>query len=181
MLVIFIIVGLFIGLILKGSFKNFEKATLHALWLPIISFTLEIIGKLLCLQLIPRNPYYAFFVVGSYLCSFLFVYYNRHVKWFFYPALLGVFLNFLVISLNNFYMPVSNIVVAKVGSELTGTLAVSYQPVSSLTRLAFLGDIIYCPFPQGFASIGDLFLGIGIVFLMIYILRPDHILFATKK
>ena len=89
-------------------------------------------------------------------------------------------MNFAVIALNGGAMPVSaHVLESAAGTRLAAQLAsgeiFAYAPVTDSTRLVFLGDVLALePFGRllGFASIGDLVLGVGAAMLCFTMLRP---------
>ena len=92
----------------------------------------------------------------------------------------GAGMNFAVIALNGGAMPVSaHVLESAAGTRLAAQLAsgeiFAYAPVTDSTRLVFLGDVLALePFGRllGFASIGDLVLGVGAAMLCFTMLRP---------
>lgn len=112
-----------------------------------------------------------------YLSSFAFlmvaVYMNRDNR-VFWPVGIGVFLNMVVIALNGGRMPVLLKAAKKAGfTELADSLArgglISHVMITPGTPLWILGDIIYIPKPYprpDVLSIGDIFICIGLFFLI---------------
>jgi hypothetical protein len=96
------------------------------------------------------------------------------------PICAAAGMNFAVIALNGGAMPVSaHVLESAAGTRLAAQLAsgeiFAYAPVTDSTRLVFLGDVLALePFGRllGFASIGDLVLGVGAAMLCFTMLRP---------
>ena len=51
------------------------------------------------------------------------------------------------------------------------------MPAGGRTRLLLLGDIFYCPIPffQGFASVGDILLALGLFFGLMAVMNPERL------
>ena len=170
-LLAFILCGLAAGLACGGSLRAMAQHNIALLWLPVAAYLCKAAG-----------PYAArlFPAFASYALLFIFVAANlrRGVWSFVFGA--GAGMNFAVIALNGGAMPVSaHVLESAAGTRLAAQLAsgeiFAYAPVTDSTRLVFLGDVLALePFGRllGFASIGDLVLGVGAAMLCFTMLRP---------
>ena len=160
----FAVLGLIIGLLTGGSFKVLPRYPLVGLLLPVAAYVIKAGAALL---LVPQR---GAVVVASvqYGLLFLFLFLNlRRPVWPLF-AFGGTLLNFLVIVSNGGCMPVSSALLGEAGTRLTQLAqgkVYAYCLADAATRLPLLGDIIRigsASRPLGFASIGDLLLGVGV-------------------
>lgn len=168
MLILSAVLGFSAALIFGGSLKNIESCRIRLIFLPVAAAALLFAASLLCGNLIPRNPCFGLMLSASYAACLIFAAANYRLALFAIPAAIGTAMNYTVIACNGFYMPVS----AAAAGDISFAQSVMYRPLTGETRLPALADIIYWPFPQGFASIGDLFVAAGAIFLIFYLLRP---------
>ena len=164
----FIILSIPVGYLLGGKLGNVKNYTTRALGLPITAFLLESAAPFLRnLISLPVTQWHWILVTAEYLLLFSFCVLNRRTKavWLIFAACV---LNYFVIALYNFQMPVSPYaaelpqmaaIIAKIesGEYFRYTLASASDP------FWFLGDIIVVPlrYIGGLASIGDVLLGLG--------------------
>ncbi len=175
-LLTFAIVGVVFGLIFGGRFRRCAKYPLSGLILPIGALLIKTGASYM---LVPQTGAVLVSIV-QYALIFGFLLMNaKRSGW---PLLIfsGAFLNFLVILLNGGCMPVSESLLIA-GSTRAQQLAAgeiyAYEPVTPQTALSFLGDVIRIGpkgVPFGFASIGDILLGIGIALLCFQMMRYDE-------
>ena len=170
--------GLLAGLLAGGRFSNLAKGHVAELWLAVIAF--------LCKSFVP----YCCALVGAkaagpllvcflhYGILFIFLYLKRGTGLWVPVFGAGTALNFLVIAANSGAMPVAASVLSQADTDTAARLAAgeifAYAPVTQATRLAFLGDVIaVAPFGTlwGFASIGDVFLALGVGLLCFSLVR----------
>ncbi len=172
------------GFCLGGRLSRIERAGLFWLPLPIAA----LIFRLIALSL-DFNYVGSVALVFSYGFLFLFLVKNRHLRLPILALGLGSFLNFAVIAVNNFHMPVSTHAAAFLSSQgyfslLTGEIPM-YALADGTTRLGFLGDIIWFPIPlfRGFASVGDILMTAGLIVLILRIMAPTRpaVLFSGRK
>lgn len=163
-----VLLGCVLGWLRGGRLRNFLSFPLRFLWLPCGAFLLQ--SSVLPLsRWIPGEPdrWLWLPLALSYLLLLAFFAANRRL-----PSLwvmgLGLFLNGLVIALNGWRMPVP----AEMAAVMTEMQKLRYTPLGSGTRLPFLGDVLFIPVPllRGYASLGDLFLGGGILWLLLSIM-----------
>lgn len=157
------LIAAFVG---GGKLQNVSNCPLRGLMLPVISVLLTSGGGYVCSGLLPREPYFIVALCAGYALIALFIALNFRLIWFSIPMALGTLCNFAVIAANDFYMPIG------AAAQIPALLSASYKLADSSTRLLFLADIIYIPFPRGLASVGDILLAVGAAFLIFYLLRP---------
>lgn len=150
--------------------KNSETPTfeISGYILPILALAAKLAANCLCGTVIPRDPYFAAATCASYLLAASFIFLNVRYAAFATLGILGCVSNFLVISLNGFYMPVST----KIGiSEIPESKQAAYRLADADTRLGWLGDVIHIKIGgfEGLASIGDVLLAAAVVALTISI------------
>ncbi|HZK01726.1 MAG TPA: DUF5317 family protein [Anaerovoracaceae bacterium] len=138
------------------------------LYLPILAFAAEFIFS--------KGPFPEWVVIPFvYILVFWFVISNLKGRgsWPYFIGV-GTLLNFIVISLNDFKMPVWPSLLKGGGKvEILGTIVngefFGYVPVGPSTKLAFLADVIGISFQGeliGLASFGDILLLIGAIILV---------------
>ena len=169
MLSLSVLAALVLGWFFGGRLSRFEHARLRLLFLPVLALLLQ------RLSVFPAT------LVLSYILLFLFVFLNRHLK---KTALLvgcGSLCNLAVIAANDWRMPVAAWAVEVLSPQgaqdlLTGNIPM-YALADPETKLLFLGDVLYCPVPVigGFASIGDLFLMLGVFFCLLAAMSPNRL------
>ncbi|HPF88413.1 MAG TPA: DUF5317 family protein [Candidatus Limiplasma sp.] len=165
---LFIVLSIPVGYLLGGKLRNVKNYTTRALGLPIAAFLLEAAAPFLRnLISTPIAQWHWVLVTAQYLMLFIFCFLNRKSKavWIIFVACV---LNFFVIALFGFRMPVAPY--ARDMPEMAATIAriesgdyFRYTIASASDPFWFLGDVILIPLKYigGFASIGDLLLGIG--------------------
>jgi len=173
---------LLIGWCLGGRLSRFERAGLRRPLFPV--------AALLCQRAVPFLPVYALtpvLLMGSYFLLFVFLWQNRHLLSAVLFLGLGSLCNFIVIAVNGFAMPVSEHALNTLSADGAAALIAGeipmYRVADSATRLSFLGDIFWFPVPffQGFASVGDILLCIGVFFLIIALMSPTRLIMHGKR
>lgn len=168
--------SILVSILRKGKFKNLEKAYIHGWYLLFIAGILQVMLKIGLLS----NYFYPI-VILSYLlilsCLAL-NYYSRGMM----IAFIGTLLNFIVISANGGFMPVSLKSLAFAGYDISQLTSNYFDTFHSIiiesTHFTILADIIPIPEPYPFPqvlSIGDLFIMVG-VFMFI-----QEIMFDKKS
>ena len=183
MLLFSVICAILIGWCLGGRLTRFARAGLRFPLLPVIALLFQSLPNYLPRPVVPLSV----LLTASYLLIFIFLFRNRHLV----PAMpflaVGSLFNFIVISLNGFAMPVSERALSVLSSEGAAALIAGeipmYRVADSVTRLYVLGDIIWFPVPffQGFASVGDILLCIGVFFLFMSVMGPTRLLPRGKR
>lgn len=180
-LLAFILCGLAVGLVRGGSLRTMAHHNVTLLWLPVAAYLCKAAGPYAG-RLFPAFAPYAPLAVCLLHYSLLFIFVAANLRRGAWSLVFGAGagMNFAVIVLNNGAMPVSaRVLETAAGTGLAAQLAAgdifAYAPVTQSTRLAFLGDVLALePFGRllGFASAGDLVLGIGAAMLCCAMLRP---------
>jgi hypothetical protein len=176
MFLIILAAAAIIGLVRGGSLSNITKLKLVYPWLIFLSALMEISLQILMHFGVGITQTFIFICsILQHALVFLFIWFNRHLPYIWIIAL-GSFLNALVILLNGGSMPLKDIspYIAKSRTAdqylLDGRL-LTYHFINEKTKLWFLGDIIWLPFPSyAFASIGDLFLYGGVSLLIHHVI-----------
>lgn len=168
--------GCIVGLLSGGSPRGVMRYTLKGVWLPIAAYALKAGAALL---LAPQTGA-VWVALLQYGLLFLFFFVNRRRPVWPLFAFAGTLCNFLVIVFNGGCMPVSVSLLSAAGERLTqlseGRIY-AYRLMDAATRLPFFGDIIRfgsADRPLGFASIGDLLLGIGVAILCWQMMKTDQ-------
>jgi hypothetical protein len=175
MLIESILLALIIGLILKGSIKNFKDADLAHIELIFIGFAMETSMVLLIRGgFILNSPLKIIFHLSMYVFLFMFVYINRKH----YEILImgfGFLLNVLAIFTNGGVMPVSRDAMVYAGmGNMADTISSQglYKLLDRSTILPFLCDVIPRPYPRPFViSAGDIFIAIGVFILVLDLMK----------
>lgn len=171
-----VILGILTGLITDGSLSNLSNTNFRWKSAALLSFTLQLflfnhigfiesLGSTLivCLHLL------------SYVGLLIFVAVNIKV-----PGIAiigtGIFLNFLVITLNGGYMPTT---LSRIAQDNTENNVIG---MSKRTLLPWLGDVFHFPFHIPFATVfsaGDIIIAVGVCIYLILNMKPPkkHITF----
>lgn len=166
-LLIFALLGWIAGLVSGGSLRAISRYTIAGILLPVAAYLLKVSAS----QLL--TPQKGAIVVSIFQYSLLFLFLlcnHQRIVWPLF-AFFGTLFNFLVIVLNGGCMPVSASLLSSAGerlAQLAEGRIYAYCLMNDATRLPFLGDIIRIGSPDhplGFASVGDLLLGIGAAIL----------------
>ena len=168
-----IVLAIIVALLRGGRIQNIARHSVRGILLPIAAFLLEAAFPLVFTYFPQHIPLFLpAIVIAEYLLLFIFFFINRGMLSMLWLAL-GSLLNFVVISLNGFKMPVSLDILNYPKFEefvlriKSGELF-EYALVTGETKLSFLGDVLYTPLVPGlsFASIGDAMLAVGIFLLI---------------
>lgn len=178
-----LVLGLLIGLVLKGQLKNFEKLNFKLWYLAIFAAIIELSSNMIRLNEI--QPYSVF--VDDYVWYIKVVIYSlltivlivniRHMG--IVLVFIGVVLNGIVILMNQGRMPVTiegieTLVSGEYIEKLTSGSDLAHQLLTDQTMYPFLGDIIHImppyPFPKTI-SVGDIFMSIGIMVFIICVMK----------
>jgi len=167
---IFILLGIVIGYLCGGRLNNLKYVHIRMIYLPVAALIISIIAN--------RMDIYMLRHFVSYPLIIIFLFANIKETKALLLAGVGLLSNFIVITVNNFYMPVGykieqlrvylNAYNMLINGEIPG-----YALANEQTKLYFLGDVFYIPFlPRlGFFSIGDILLGIGGMWCVIAFMR----------
>lgn len=171
-----LLIGIVIGLLLKGNIKNIDVEKIKSPYLAIVAFSIEfILFTLVRKGLLSRGYITYLLYLTQYILILVFIYKNR-TDYAFLVIGVGIILNALSIFLNGGAMPVSPDAMVKAGivssiNEIKETMASSeglYVLRNSNTLLPFLGDVIPLKhFRHYVISIGDIFISIGLMWYII--------------
>lgn len=172
--------GLIIGKMIGGKFSNLLNVRLRNIWIVLSAFLLQT-----ALRFIYRNGsldsnfIFLFLNFVIYVMLGLGFWFNRHYLGMCIMGI-GMMLNAIVILSNGGKMPVdAYLLEGHVPGEIMEVLASGMDPAHSLitdtTNIAFLADIIKPPpvlrYLNLVVSIGDLFIALGILVLIVELLR----------
>ncbi len=176
MLLDIFILSVIITFLFRHKFSNLKHLELKWIELFVLGFIIQLGIVWFSFKGVNFVIKYHFYLhILSFILLFIGIYKNIHLpgfKW----ILIGVFLNFLVIIINNGQMPVSSIGLDKVGLSsykkvLESGKYLTHTLIGKNTKLPFLADRFYIPHPYPrptLFSIGDIFIGIGI-FLFLFL------------
>ncbi|MCR2033011.1 DUF5317 family protein [Anaerofustis stercorihominis] len=149
------IISIIVGLIRKGSIKNFFIGGLRGWYIFLVAIVLFMSQKVLALAGVTALNDYAFWItIAAYILLFVGLFLNLEGIWA-YGLLIGALMNFVIIVLNGGLMPVSETALATaglgnaVGSYMTkfgSTMAVATD--STIFLWKYLGAIIPLPLPS---------------------------------
>lgn len=170
-----ILLGLLIGLVRHRGLAYVAELRLRATWLVLLAVLVQILILPLGQNARPIVTWgMEYLHIASYLFLLLFVAinYRERALW---PMALGMLSNFIVITVNGGHMPASLEALRAAGRSaaverlLTDGVFGNVVLMSETTKLNFLGDIFWLPSWMPFAnafSIGDLLLGVGVIWLL---------------
>jgi hypothetical protein len=176
LLVDFVLIGIIVGFISHGNFRNLKQANIPYLWLIVLGFVVKFIGPYFS-----ESSFQWFNIIGMIIVFIgtLFSYKSYGMK----IVSVGAFLNILVIVFNRGMMPVwlpmvQRLQLNDLAAHLESGLYLDYTLLKASTRLPFLGDtlpyysiIMRRPFV---ISIGDYLLGIGLIAFIIFYMRKEY-------
>ncbi len=182
-----VIGGILAGFLFKGKPGNLYDVKIHHPWLLLAFFLLDALLNSRFGMLLPNTERLMVAVLLSiqYISLFTLVIINRK-RW---PLLfigLGELANYLVIMANGGRMPVDVTRLpdsSRLSSLLEGRVP-HYGAVNAATRLPFLGDILYLPFPSpALLSAGDLIIWAGLFLLMFHAMLapPNQLNMETEE
>lgn len=167
-----ILISLIVGFLRKGSLRGIAELKLKAglifpflLIIQLVIYSFQ--NKFEFLTFISGYLFIIIYMIGLY-----FLWLNRHHHGFLL-IIAGVFMNFLVMSLNGGRMPVSEVAAMVLDpyyiDALKSGVYAKHTLLTESTKLSFLGDVIpmTSPYPKSrVISIGDLFMSIGVFFFI---------------
>lgn len=162
-LLLTIVVTAGVVVLTKGSFRRLARVRLHALWLLLVAFGVQIMLEFASFPEERIEDLGLAILLGTYAMILLFCYLNRRTSGMFVIAI-GIAMNVVVIALNG-GMPVEGSVEIRNGQKVTVPIerTVKHKPRENDDRLAFLGDNLKLPGDQSRFSLGDIVIGLGIV------------------
>ncbi|WDC85404.1 DUF5317 domain-containing protein [Caloramator sp. mosi_1] len=171
-----LLIGIAIGLLLKGNIKNIDVEKVKSPYLAIVAFSIEfILFTLVRKGIISRGNITYVLYLTQYILILIFIYKNRK-DYAFLVIGIGIILNALAIFLNGGAMPVSPDAMVKAGivssvNEIKETMASSeglYIIKNSNTIFPFLGDVIPLKHFRNYViSIGDIFISLGLIWYIV--------------
>lgn len=170
-LLLFLILGLIIGILRGGGLSGLARMKLHALWLILISAAAELVR--IFLPAFSAAPYAAilpYVQIARFFPLILFTLINIK-NWRICIAAIGLIANCAVICANHWQMPIgwiANDMPSFAGKvkQMTDGLVPGYTVMKDAysANLWFLADLLPLFRPEiGFASIGDILLGFGVL------------------
>lgn len=173
MLILGIVLGLLLGLLVGGRLGNLASIRLRWTWI-LVAAVLVRFGTegLLNAQVGIVEAFRVPLLAGGFALLLTGLWVNRT-----YPGLsvafIGILLNAVVIVVNGGFMPIWAVSLDAAGltpQDVTSALHIVVQGsgVEFLTRALILGDVIPIPIPviQNVASLGDVFLTLGLAFFL---------------
>ncbi len=172
MIIVILLIAFIIGLLRGGRPSNILHLRLHHSYLFLLSVLIDY-GILFLMRNygLESQKFVYWAVFSQYILLFICLWINRKAP-FMWMTSTGVFLNYVVIMLNQGRMPLSQKAVEVAGSHSTLLLLqegkyLTYTLIGPNTLYWYLGDVIYLPKPfYAFISIGDILLYAGIFLLI---------------
>lgn len=164
------IIGVLVGLIRKGSLKNFSNVKIRGWYLALIGLVMQF--AVYKSELVPMvKGYLTYIYIGSALLLIitLILNFDKRGTWI---ILLGAILNIIVIYLNGIKMPIDMnglelAGMADIATKISNGGVTQFIPLESVTNFTrFLGKYIVLPKPYPLAkviSIGDVLMSIGMI------------------
>lgn len=176
-----LISGAILGVFLGGKLANFLDFRINKPLLIIVSFILQIFGRILGLKGYEFAVKFGVIIlIVSYILLFAGLWVNRKYIGLWVVGL-GVALNTLVIMVNGGKMPVSRAAAIQVNVPsmldlLDKGMDIKHSIINAVTRLPFLADIIYVPkwlagYGAEVVGIGDLVVLVGMFVLTFNLCR----------
>ena len=175
-LLLFAAIGLLVGLASGGTLRGAAHYPVKGLLLPV--FALAVKGS--AAQLLQPQTGAVLVCLMQYALLFVFLLWNHKRPVWPLFVFFGTLFNMLVIVVNGGCMPVAASLLGNAADRLTQLAAgeiYAYSLMDASTKLAFLGDMIRvgpAGLPIGFASAGDILLGIGVAILAFSMARAGN-------
>ena len=166
-----VVIGILVGFLRRGKLRGLVDYMKSPILL-VLSFLIEASLGLLVTKFPNLFPQYLWVVVVvQYALIFAFFIINCR-KWPIAIMAVGVLMNFAVIISNGGSMPVAEVVAdipayADTVQRISEGLMPEYFIMHHKVAFWYFGDVILIPGGNGFASIGDIVLCIGMVFYII--------------
>jgi hypothetical protein len=170
-----IAIALVVVVVTKGSFHQLARVELHAVWLLLVALAVQVVLEFVDFPEERVEDLGLAILLASYALILGFCFVNRRTSGMLLIAL-GVGLNVLVIALNG-GMPTKDGVEERNGREVRVPIerTVKHKPRTDDDLLAFLGDVITIPgAPNQQFSVGDIVIGVGVVYLCLVASRPPR-------
>ncbi len=191
MLFIGIVIGIIVGLVLKGKITNLAELKLQGFSLVLISLAVQLAilaTPLASWSWLVQNGNLIYMISMAVLLIGLL--YNQHYGWSFWLIIIGTACNIVVIAQNQGAIPVdlgklslaSGESVASIAQKFAAHTELSYRtPLTPASQLGWMGDVIYIPLPlfnSNVYSIGDIIISIGLAAFVIKVMLGH---FRPKK
>ena len=169
-----ILIGMAVGALRRGRLSNLPSLRLCRVWILLLALLIQV----LIFPLFTSQPLFPYAIAPLHLISYalvlVWIAMNLRTRAMWMVGAGGA-LNFLVLSVNGGYMPVSLDAMVQAGHARTAShlaeagVYANVIPMGGETRLNFLGDILAMPdwVPlAGVFSLGDIVIAAGIVWLI---------------
>ncbi len=174
------IIALIVALIRGGKITNLSEMKLKMGWVFPILLLVQIIVFSLQNKISWVGGYSNIAFIFVYIIGLFFLLMNRNLPGFF-MIIVGVGLNFIVMSVNGGRMPVSPeaalVLDPSYIDALKHGLYAKHELITNSTHLPFLGDIVplSAPYPkEQVISIGDIIMNIGVfIFIQKVLVKGD--------
>jgi len=187
MIVEAILIGIFIGLIRKGSIsrlKHFDMNLSPLLMVSMLSIVTIVVMNLGKLDM--NSNIYTGFLIGSYALIIIVLFFNLDTRYMFLP-LVGSIMNFICLCFNNFKIPVrSDIILNMYGKDFYNLFEagnIKFITAAEGATMNFFGKLISPEkyyFYNVVLSVGDILILIGLI-LIIQNVMTDRYIKASKK
>jgi hypothetical protein len=149
----------------KGSFARLGRIHFRSLWLLFLALGIQTALEVIDFPKDRIDDLGFAILLLSYVLILVFYLRNSHTQGMMIIAI-GIALNVVVIAANQ-GMPTADDVVMRHGREVHVPIerTVKHRPQDGDTRLSFLGDVLGLPDDSSRFSVGDVVIGIGIVYL----------------
>lgn len=186
MLFIGIVIGIIVGLCLKGKITNLAELKLQGFSLVLASLAVQLLILATPLSTLPwmvENGNLVYMITMAVLLLGLL--YNRHYGWSFWLIIVGTACNIIVIAQNQGAIPVdldklslaTGESVASIAQKFAAHTELSYRtPLAPASQLGWMGDVIYIPIPllnSNVYSIGDFIISVGLAAFIVKVMRGD--------
>lgn len=175
-----VLAGILLGYISGGRLKHIAQHPFRMTWLTILGFAIQFaLFSNTSLSRLLKDTTTVILHFASYILLFIFVSVNFKIRGI--PLIgLGIFSNFLAISLNGGYMPVitENLMAASNKNStqaiMNGETVRNSIAIGADTLFTWLCDIFHLPSWMPFSnvfSIGDIIIGVGICIYFIFAMK----------
>lgn len=168
-----VILGVIIGIVRNGSMRNISMLKIRGWYLIILALLLQMFTMFFSnISIVKTYGNYFYVTLAVLIILTLIINLDKKAVWI---ILIGALLNFLIILMNGFKMPISfqGLELAGLETMIDGiksgsiTNYMSLDEVSNWTK--YFGKYITIPKPYPFAkviSIGDIFMSLGVIFFV---------------
>jgi hypothetical protein len=168
-----VVFGVIIGLVRNGSLRNISILKIRGWYLVLFAFLVQIFTVVLPdLSIVASHGKYFYVASATLIIVTLLINLNKKAMWI---ILIGALLNFIVVFINDFKMPIyiEGLKLAGMQHMVDGIVSgdiTNYMPLDQVANWTKrLGKYIVIPKPYPMAkviSIGDIFMSFGIIFFV---------------